>query len=48
MPITDLLKARARDLGGGFTVRRLLPAAARQSVGPFVFFDHMGPVTARP
>lgn len=48
MPITDLLKARARDLGGGFTVRRLLPAAARQSVGPFVFFDHFGPVVAYP
>ena len=48
MPITALLPPRARDLGGGFTVRRLLPAFPRQGVGPFVFFDHFGPVTARP
>ena len=33
-----------KDLGGGFMVRRLLPAADRRSVGPFVFFDHFGPV----
>lgn len=32
-----------RDLGG-FGVRRALPAAKRRMVGPFVFFDHMGPV----
>ncbi|ADJ64030.1 pirin family protein [Herbaspirillum seropedicae] len=31
-----------RDIG--FPVRRLLPAAAARTVGPFVFFDHMGPV----
>ncbi len=37
-----------KDLGGGFTVRRLLPAAARQAVGPFLFFDHFGPITAQP
>lgn len=42
------LKPHAKDLGGGFTVRRLLPAADQRSVGPFVFFDHMGPVTATP
>ena len=29
-------------------VRRLLPSASRQSVGPFVFFDHFGPVHAQP
>jgi redox-sensitive bicupin YhaK (pirin superfamily) len=39
---------RAHDLGGGFTVRRALPAAALRSVGPFVFFDHFGPVEAGP
>ncbi len=33
---------RARDLGG-FEVRRALPSARRQMVGPFVFFDQMGP-----
>lgn len=35
-------------MGGGFLVRRLLPAFPRQGVGPFVFFDHFGPVTVRP
>lgn len=48
MPIAFTLPARARDLGGGFNVRRLLPAAKRQSVGPFVFFDHFGPIVTRP
>ena len=42
------LKPHLKDLGGGFVVRRLLPAAQRQAVGPFVFFDHFGPVTAGP
>ncbi|RVU43412.1 pirin family protein [Rubrivivax rivuli] len=42
------LPAHSKDLGGGFTVRRYLPAAARQSVGPFLFFDHFGPVQAGP
>lgn len=37
-----VIRSRARDLGG-FEVRRLLPAAARRMVGPFVFFDQMGP-----
>jgi redox-sensitive bicupin YhaK (pirin superfamily) len=36
-------RPRVRDLGDGFTVRRALPAAECQTVGPFVFFDHMGP-----
>lgn len=34
---------RVRDLGG-FEVRRALPHGKRQMVGPFIFFDHMGPV----
>jgi redox-sensitive bicupin YhaK (pirin superfamily) len=42
------LPGHAKDLGGGFTVRRVLPAMARQSVGPFLFFDHFGPVTVHP
>jgi redox-sensitive bicupin YhaK (pirin superfamily) len=42
------LRPHLKDLGGGFTVRRLLPAAARQAVGPFLFFDHFGPVQAGP
>lgn len=32
-----------RDLGEGFKVRRALPSAQRRMVGPFVFFDQMGP-----
>jgi len=42
------IEARVRSLGDGFTVRRLLPAAARRMVGPFIFLDHMGPVQMPP
>ena len=35
---------RVRDLGDGFAVRRALPHGRRQMVGPFIFFDHFGPV----
>jgi redox-sensitive bicupin YhaK (pirin superfamily) len=42
------LTGQEKDLGGGFVVRRVLPAAARRSVGPFIFFDHFGPVTEKP
>jgi redox-sensitive bicupin YhaK (pirin superfamily) len=35
---------RTRDLGDGFEVRRALPHGRRQMVGPFIFFDHFGPV----
>lgn len=42
------LSGHTKDLGGGFTVRRLLPAVQRQAVGPFLFFDHFGPVTVAP
>ncbi|MGV8805264.1 MAG: pirin family protein [Polaromonas sp.] len=42
------LTGQDKDLGGGFIVRRLLPAARRQSVGPFVFFDHFGPLDVAP
>ena len=40
--IETLIVPRARDLGG-FEVRRALPAPRRQMVGPFIFFDQMGP-----
>ena len=43
-----LLQGHTKDLGGGFVVRRLLPSAPRQAVGPFLFFDHFGPVSAGP
>jgi redox-sensitive bicupin YhaK (pirin superfamily) len=48
MSVITLIEARAHDLGGGFNVRRLLPNVKRQAVGPFLFFDHFGPVTAQP
>ena len=41
------ISAHERDLGG-FSVRRLLPSSARRMVGPFVFFDHMGPAEFGP
>jgi redox-sensitive bicupin YhaK (pirin superfamily) len=41
--IQNRIVPRVRDLGDGFTVRRALPDAHRRSVGPFVFFDQMGP-----
>jgi redox-sensitive bicupin YhaK (pirin superfamily) len=37
-----ILEPKDKDLGG-FSVRRLLPAAEQRSVGPFIFFDHLGP-----
>ncbi|MBO9399120.1 pirin family protein [Shimia sp. R9_2] len=40
--IETVIIPRARDLGG-FSVRRALPAPKRQMVGPFIFFDEMGP-----
>ena len=40
--IETLIIPRSRDLGG-FAVRRALPAPRRQMVGPFIFFDEMGP-----
>jgi redox-sensitive bicupin YhaK (pirin superfamily) len=48
MAIQSQLAGQTKDLGGGFLVSRLLPAASRRSVGPFVFFDHFGPATERP
>jgi redox-sensitive bicupin YhaK (pirin superfamily) len=48
MAALQTLKPHEKDLGGGFFVRRSLPSALRQSVGPFVFFDHFGPVTVQP
>ena len=42
-PIETVIVPRTRDLGG-FGVRRALPFRTRQMVGPFIFFDQMGPV----
>ena len=44
--IALVIESRPRDLGE-FTVRRALPSPARRLVGPFIFFDHMGPVHFR-
>ncbi|HUG77877.1 MAG TPA: pirin family protein [Burkholderiales bacterium] len=46
--LETVIVPRTRDLGDGFTVRRALPATERRTVGPFVFFDHMGPVALKP
>ncbi len=43
-----LIPQRRRSLGGGLEVGRVLPYAKRRMVGPFVFFDHMGPVEFAP
>jgi redox-sensitive bicupin YhaK (pirin superfamily) len=40
--IETMIVPRARDLGD-FEVRRALPSSKRQMVGPFIFFDQMGP-----
>jgi redox-sensitive bicupin YhaK (pirin superfamily) len=42
-----VIDQRRKDLGG-FEVGRVLPFAKRRMVGPFVFFDHMGPVDMAP
>jgi redox-sensitive bicupin YhaK (pirin superfamily) len=47
MTILQVIGSRQRDLGG-FVVRRVLPAGVRQMVGPFIFFDHMGPTRFAP
>lgn len=43
-----IIDKRTRDLGGGFEVGRVLPFAKRRMVGPFIFFDQMGPVEFAP
>ena len=48
MKLETLITPKARDLGDGFMVRRALPAIEKRAVGPFVFFDQMGPVQIAP
>jgi redox-sensitive bicupin YhaK (pirin superfamily) len=43
MTVTPI-RAREHDLGNGLLVLRSLPAMTHRSIGPFVFFDHAGPV----
>jgi len=48
MSAIDLvIEARRRDLGG-FEVGRVLPWTKRRMVGPFIFFDHIGPAVFQP
>ncbi len=42
-----VIPAREKDLGG-FHVRRVLPFAKRRMIGPWIFFDHMGPASLGP
>ncbi len=47
-PLIELvIRPRERDLGG-FSVRRCLPASERAMIGPFIFFDHLGPAEFAP
>jgi len=46
--MTTILNPHTRDLGGGFQVQRLLPSFPDKMVGPFIFFDHFGPVDFAP
>jgi len=41
------IEGKPRDLGG-FSVARLLPHHSRRMVGPFIFFDHLGPADFAP
>jgi redox-sensitive bicupin YhaK (pirin superfamily) len=43
----DVIEQRRRDLGG-FEVGRVLPFTRRHMVGPFIFFDHIGPTSFAP
>lgn len=45
--ITRIIHPQTKDLGG-FSVRRLLPDSKQRRVGPWVFFDHMGPADFPP
>lgn len=45
--ISIVIEPRTRDLGG-FTVGRVLPYAKRRMVGPFIFFDEIGPAEFKP
>lgn len=42
-----VIEPRSHDLGG-FTVNRMIPYAKHRMVGPWVFFDHMGPTEFKP
>jgi redox-sensitive bicupin YhaK (pirin superfamily) len=43
-----VIEQRRRNLGGAIDVGRVLPFAKQRMVGPFIFFDHMGPIDLAP
>lgn len=47
MIIEAVIRARRRDLAG-IEIRRVLPTRERRMVGPFIFLDHLGPMTFAP
>jgi redox-sensitive bicupin YhaK (pirin superfamily) len=44
----EIIAGRTRDLGDGFVVKRVLPFAGGQFIGPWLFFDEMGPAVFAP
>ena len=44
MSVALIIPPRDRDLGDGVHVRRVLPHPSKRMVGPFIFWDHMGPM----
>ncbi|HEY7929795.1 MAG TPA: pirin family protein [Steroidobacteraceae bacterium] len=46
--IEQVISPQSRDLGEGFVVHRALPVPQRRTLGPFVFFDSMGPASFAP
>lgn len=45
--VKKLLKPKDKDLGG-FSVRRVIPTVQMKTIGPWIFFDHMGPANFKP
>jgi len=46
-PPLETIRPHVKDLGG-FEVRRALPSRSRKTIGPFIFWDHMGPAQFAP
>ncbi|MCK9539268.1 pirin family protein [Dokdonella sp.] len=43
--VRERMKGQEHDLGGGLMIRRVLPQPSGHAIGPFVFMDHLGPLT---
>lgn len=46
--IEMIIEQRRRKLGNSFEIGRVLPFAKQRMVGPFIFFDHIGPIDLAP